>query len=134
LRDEAELRAARQLRDSRIHYSSSRRRRLRPKTATIYERDLVLRYNVRFQNTFAGKLEQRWLGPYRVKELLKNGSMRLEELSGVELRGTFPPDQVKKFWSRDEDGMIELKGDDAGMSEEEEGGLSEQEGGTRNER
>ena len=35
--------------------------------------------------------------------------MYLEELSGVELKGTFPPDQVKRFWRKD-DGELDLEG------------------------
>ena len=45
--------------------------------------DLVLLYDSRFQY-FPSKLQVRWHGPYRVLECYPNGSVQLEDFSGIQ--------------------------------------------------
>ena len=56
---------------------------------------------MKYLKTFTGKTEVRWLGPYRVSEILGNGSVRLEELDGTKMNGTYPPDQIKLYIRRE---------------------------------
>ena len=48
------------------------------------------------------KLEDRWLGPYRIREVSEVGYYRLNELDGVELKESFAGNRLKKFFVRDE--------------------------------
>ena len=109
LHEDELVKAAVELKKKRIEYASKKKFNPKPESRRIKEGDLVLRYNMKNLNTFAKKLDPRWLGPYRVKKILGNGSMYLEELSGVELKGTFPPDQVKRFWEK-RYGELDLEG------------------------
>ena len=49
------------------------------------------------------KLDNRWLGPYRIRGVRDNGSYLLAELDGVELRGSVAGNRLKRFFVRDED-------------------------------
>lgn len=51
---------------------------------TIKPNDLVLLYDSRFQN-FPGKFQVRWHGPYKVIDCYPNGSVQLEDFSGIKL-------------------------------------------------
>ena len=55
--------------------------KLKPKV--FKANDLVLLYDSRFQKT-PGKLQIRWHGPYKVTECFPNGSVQIEDFSGVQ--------------------------------------------------
>src|SRR5204862_4360347 len=47
------------------------------------------------------KLDDRWLGPYRIRKVAENSMFyRLEELDEVPLATTIAGDHIKKFFSR----------------------------------
>jgi transposase InsO family protein len=55
-----------------------------PRENGIREGKLVLLYDNRHIN-FPGKLQTRWMGPYRVMQIFENGTLQLEHLDGVPL-------------------------------------------------
>ena len=59
--------------------------------------DLVLLHNTKLENTHTGKLEFRWMGPYRIHSINPTGSYRLAELDGAEMEGSVPGRRLKKF-------------------------------------
>ena len=66
---------------------------------------MVLVYDVKrsIDLSAEAKLDYRWLGPYRVSEAIQDkGYYRLQELDGVELRGTFAANRLKRFYRRDQ--------------------------------
>ena len=77
----------------------------------------MLLHNTRLDKQHTDKLEDRWLGPYRVVEITKHGTHVLEELDGTPMSGTAPPNRVKKFYPREYGGVEVEKGDEG--SEEE---------------
>ncbi|GES77336.1 putative integrase core domain protein [Rhizophagus clarus] len=49
----------------------------------IYQiEDKVLKYNTAKEKQWSGKLEEKWIGPYYVHEILINGSYKIKELNG----------------------------------------------------
>ena len=63
------------------------------------EGDLVLAYDSRF-GKFPGKLQQRWMGPYKVLAVNPNGSVQVQTvdtsddhflINGYRLKKYFPP-------------------------------------------
>ena len=49
------------------------------------------------------KLDDRWFGPYRIREVPQDSTFyRLEELDGIPLKATFAGDRLKRFFSRAE--------------------------------
>ncbi|CAI2200535.1 12989_t:CDS:2, partial [Funneliformis geosporum] len=51
-----------------------------PKSFDIGQK--VLYYNAAKMNQFSGKLEPKWKGPYRIHEVLINGSYKIREIDG----------------------------------------------------
>ena len=69
--------------------------------------DLVLlHYSTKFQTgkpLCIAKLDDRWLGPYRILEVAENSTFyMLEELDGTPLAATIAGDRLKKFFTRDQ--------------------------------
>ena len=63
--------------------------------------DTVLLHNTRREKDMSRKLAFKWLGPYRICDLVKDkGTYMLEELDGSRLAGTFAADRLKKFHPR----------------------------------
>lgn len=63
--------------------------------------DLVLLHNTRLEKQWSDKLRNRWLGPYRIKEVrLDRGTYKLAELDGALLSGVFPGERLKRFFLR----------------------------------
>ena len=87
-------------------------KRMRGTEQQLHVGDLVLLH--RSQNTksrsLKKKLDDRWFGPYRVREIPANSTFYLlEELDGTHLKSTFAGDRLKRFFSR-----VELDEDRAG--------------------
>ena len=65
-------------------------------------RDLVLLYNTVLDKQWSRKLDNRWLGPYLIREArLDLGTYLLSELNGTELNGVYAGHRLKKFFQRD---------------------------------
>jgi hypothetical protein len=62
----------------------------------IREQGLVLFYDNRHKE-FPGKLHTRWMGPYRVCQILPNGSLQLENLQGQWLDTRVNGSRVKRY-------------------------------------
>lgn len=64
--------------------------------------DMVLVQNVRQELRLGRKLEDRWLGPYKVVERTRKGAYYLRELGedGVRLKRRFAPKRLRRFWPR----------------------------------
>ena len=72
------------------------RKRLRSKELNIG--DLMLLHDTKLRYQFSHKLDFRWLGPYRIAELVRDkGTYFLKELNGIRLSGTFAENRLKFF-------------------------------------
>ena len=67
--------------------------------------DLVLLHNSSIEKSHNVKLDDRWLGPYRIRDVRDNGSYLLTELDGTELRGSVAGNRLKRFFVRSEGGL-----------------------------
>jgi hypothetical protein len=87
-------------------------RRFRPQIAQISEGDLVLVYdNVRsIDMSSVRKLQYRWQGPFRVKEIRDRNAYVLETLDGVTIATPFAAHRVKKFFKARGDVWLEADG------------------------
>jgi len=61
---------------------------------------MVLLYNSSLDKQCSQKLKNKWLGPYKIREIGETGTYLLNELDGTELQGIFAGDQIKKFFAR----------------------------------
>ena len=62
---------------------------------------IVLLHDTRREKDMSRKLSYKWLGPYRICDMVKDkGTYMLEELDGSRLADTFAGDRVKKFYLR----------------------------------
>lgn len=77
-----------------------KKKRLRDKVQELRVGDLALLCNSANETSHNVKLEDRWLGPYRVREVSEAGYYRLEELDGVELKEAIAGNRLKKFFER----------------------------------
>jgi hypothetical protein len=82
--------------------------------------DMVLVYNASLESQWGKLFENRWNGPYRVKEQLPMGSFVLEELDGTELRRRYAASHVKKFYARGTN-EIEESTDEEDSNEQNDG-------------
>lgn len=67
--------------------------------------DLVLLHDTKNEKDMSRnmKLAYRWVGPYRIKEIIAGkGTFVLEELDGAQLGGTVAGNRLKKFFLREE--------------------------------
>jgi hypothetical protein len=66
--------------------------------------EIVLLHNTKQSQDFSNrvKLAWRWLGPYRIRHVNKNGSYALEELDGTEMKGTVNGNRLKKYYTLEE--------------------------------
>jgi len=95
-----EARAAEQQRRSRFagkeYFDAQRRIRTTP----LEIGDMVLLHNSAIEKSHDVKLDNRWLGPYRVRKARKNGSYLLAELDGTELLESVAGNRLKRFFVR----------------------------------
>ncbi len=62
---------------------------------------IVLLHDTRREKDMSRKLSYKWLGPYRICDMVKDkGIYMLEDLDGSRLAGTFAGDRLKKFHPR----------------------------------
>ena len=100
------------------------RKRLRMLHQQINVGDLVLLPNTRSQTSWDKKVDNNWLGPYRVREVSPAGFYRLTELDGSELQESVAGNRIKEFFSREGDPGVETEasrtdppGDDGSVSD-----------------
>ena len=63
--------------------------------------DLVLLYNSILDKQWSQKLSNKWLAPYRIRQIAQDrGTYLLRELDETKLEGIFAGDRVKRFHSR----------------------------------
>jgi hypothetical protein len=77
--------------------------RLRSEKDRLQVGDLVLLYRSNIlKRSRVHKLDDRWSGPYRIKEVAPNSTFyRIEELDGTPRASTTAGNQLKRFFSRD---------------------------------
>jgi len=63
--------------------------------------DMVLLYNSSLDKQWSPKFKNKWLGPYKIREIGETGTYLLNEPDGRELQGILPGDRIKKFFARD---------------------------------
>jgi hypothetical protein len=61
----------------------------------------VFKHRTLLESTWAGKLESRWRGPFRIKEVLSGGTYRLAELDGSVQKTVVSGSRLRKFLIRD---------------------------------
>jgi len=99
-----EVQAAENLRNSRkankIYYDQHKQ--LRSDAQQLRVGDLVLLHRTKYSTsrTRAVKLDDRWSGPYRIREIPDDSTFYLLELDGAPLAGTFAGNRLKRFFSR----------------------------------
>jgi hypothetical protein len=78
--------------------------RFRTDRTTIKKGDLVLVYNNLRQIDMSSfrKLENRWEGPFRVREIKERDTYFLQTLDGIPIRTPYTPNRVKKFFKMDD--------------------------------
>ncbi|TPX55758.1 hypothetical protein SpCBS45565_g08491 [Spizellomyces sp. 'palustris'] len=86
----------------------------RKEDLVIVEGDWVLVWDTTLDNQYRSerKLARRWKGPYVVLETNANGTYRLAELDGAELRALITGKRVKLFKQRIGQNLIEVIGED----------------------
>jgi transposase InsO family protein len=79
-------------------------KRLRSENQRLHVGDIVLLQTQSAQlynRSRASKLDDKWRGPYRIREVPEHSTYyRLEELDGTQLVGSFAGNRLKKFFSR----------------------------------
>ena len=71
----------------------------------LHVSDLVLVFQSKNLNSRSvkNKLDDRWFGPYRIREIPPDSTFyKLEELDGTHLKATFAGNRLKRFFSRTE--------------------------------
>jgi hypothetical protein len=90
--------------------------------------DMVLLYNSSLDKQWSQKLKNKWLGPYRIKEVAEDrGTYLLEELDGTQLQGIYAGDRIKKFFERYGVDEVEEKEEREAEEEDEEEGEDREE-------
>ena len=92
-REDALARMAAQKRIVERHYNS------KVKARRFAEGSLVLRRD--FQNTQelgAGVLGPTWEGPYRVRQVIRDGTYRLEETGGKEIKHPWNAEHLRQYY------------------------------------
>ncbi len=93
--------------------------RFRTDKTKIEVGDLVLTYDVvrRIDMSSFRKLQYRWDGPFRVREIRERDTFMLESLEGIPMRTPFTANRVKKFFEVD---GVWLEGETSAIREEED--------------
>src|SRR6266516_1352945 len=89
--------------------------------------DLVLLHNSSIEKSHNVKIDNRWLGPYRMRDVRDNGSYLLAELYGTKLRDSVAGNRLKRFFVRSEEefGTIGEQRDEGGASRTSSGPSAE---------
>jgi hypothetical protein len=106
---------------NKIYFDSHKR--LRTKNQRLEVGDLILMHNtfISGSRAVATKLDDRWFGPYRIREVLLDSTYyRLEELDGVPLQGTVAGNRVQLFFTDGAPGHSRLAVMPLAEEEEEE--------------
>lgn len=100
----------------------------RLRTASLHVGNLVLLHNTILEHSHSRKLDDKWRGPYRIREVVEDSTFyRLEELDGTALAASFAGNRLKLFFKRavlDDVRMevhdaIRVRREGEGMEEEE---------------
>ena len=59
--------------------------------------DLVLVYKTAITRMTEYKFDNKWYGPYRIREVGETGYYRLAEVDGVELKESYAGNRLKSF-------------------------------------
>jgi hypothetical protein len=100
-----EAQAAKNLKNSRLGNKGQfdTTKRLRTPAQQLHVGDLVLLHNTVLQHSHSYKLDDKWRGPYRIREIPENSTFyRLEELDGTPLAASFAGNRLKRFFTRSE--------------------------------
>src|SRR5271154_5254608 len=98
-----EAQAAQNLRNSRLGNKADFDFMKRLRSTELQVGDLVLLHNTKLQHSHSDKLEDKWRGPYRIREIPEGSTFyRLEELDGVPLAASFAGNRLKRFFTRRE--------------------------------
>nr|XP_017221119.1 PREDICTED: uncharacterized protein LOC108197890 [Daucus carota subsp. sativus] len=92
VRDQAIARMEKYKEKTRDHFSKKSRVR------NFQAGDLVLRDTEASDPTNTGKLMPKWEGPYKVKEILRPGTYKLEHMDGSEVSNTWHGLRLRKFY------------------------------------
>ncbi|KAJ9246723.1 hypothetical protein DTO195F2_9270 [Paecilomyces variotii] len=92
------------------------KKRLREERLT--EGQLVLLHDTKLETSYSAKLAYRWLGPYRIKEVLRKGSYKLEELDGTPFRDPIHGNRLKGYHLREDRNEIPTASDDMAPEQE----------------
>ncbi|XP_017225060.2 uncharacterized protein LOC108201281 [Daucus carota subsp. sativus] len=92
VRDQAIARMEKYKEKTRDHFSKKSRVR------NFQAGDLVLRDTEASDPTNTGKLMPKWEGPYKVKEVLRPGTYKLEHMDGSEVSNTWHGFRLRKFY------------------------------------
>ena len=99
-----EVQAAESLRNSRKANKTyyDQHKRLRPEAQQLHIGDLVLLHRTKdsTSRSRAGKFDDRWDGPYRIRKIPDDSTYYLLELDGTELKHTYAGNRLKRFFSR----------------------------------
>ena len=99
-----EVQAAENLRNSRKANKTyyDQHKRLRPEAQQLHIGDLVLLHRTKdsTSRSRAGKFDDRWDGPYRIRKIPDDSTYYLLELDGTELKHTYAGNRLKRFFSR----------------------------------
>lgn len=66
----------------------------------IVEKDLVLRYNTRLDNSLQKKFQVKWEGPFMVMQVFPNGTYQLADLDGTLHASRVNGYRLKKYYAR----------------------------------
>jgi Integrase zinc binding domain len=130
-----ECQAAENLRNSRKANKAyyDQHKRLRPEHQQLHVGDLVLLHRTQNLKTYDSrrKLDDRWFGPYRIREIPEDSTFYLlEEIDGTPLAATIAGNRLKKFFSRrsiDEfRGNLQERGERDDGEENNDGGNDEE--------
>ncbi|XP_074374573.1 uncharacterized protein LOC141714982 [Apium graveolens] len=91
-REAAHQRNMKYLLQATHHYDSNIKKR------SFGVRDLVLRELAASMPTKQGKLQPNWEGPYKVTEVVRPGTYKLEILSGEAIKNTWHASRLRKFY------------------------------------
>jgi len=75
---------------NKAYFDKNRQERVQ----TIEIGDMVLLYNSSLDTQWSKKLKNKWLGPYKIREIGETGTYLLNELDGTQLRGILAGDRI----------------------------------------
>ena len=80
--------------------------------------DWVLVHNMQLEKQHSKKLDNRWLGPYKIRSISNKGTYLLEEPDGMKLKSIYASERVKRFYSQQ--GILDWEEFEEFFEEEEE--------------